>query len=421
MTSPLILKSTGDVTQDTQNLMHAITQHMHVHLVCDNYVPFRINRTLELTRNGQRVSGINPWATVIEWCGDPTNACVFKICQAQYVSVQDIMIRPGYWHTDRMVSCEGGYAIHVTGHKLGAAWLGSAYVCIQNVCVFDMWNGMHVEGGAEHRLTRVQLRALRGTCGILFKAEQKSHSLYRCIVEDLVADAAHYANTQIKWINFNSYSYSLRIDGAALMHGGHGIHMGDDVAAGDSYPMWVFANDLECDHNHSHAVQLCAGEGFQCGESWLGSSMTGCGLVTCLTWRGDLALTTTRIYGNAQQGVRLDVGKVTQMASMLVGDNSAQQPSAHAGIQVGAACSHVRISGYSGDCVGVSGNNQSYGVLIARGAQHVDVSDLNVTGNQLAGYADHTTNGSQVKLPHTGPCATDDGWLCRLWRWIMPL
>lgn len=390
MTQITTLIPTGDPVLDTQQIKQALAQYNRVQLDGAGYTPFRVMETIVLNRAGQELVGIQPWSTVIEWCGDPSQACVFAIEQAQYVRLANMMIRPAYMDTPQEVACTGGDTIHLRG----APWSDGRWVCatlcaIENVWIHRMWNGIWVQGGGEHRLKRIQLRALRGSQGVRMFGTRPEEKLFRIIIEDIVADQGEVPNKHIKWIDFNSYSYSLRLDAAALMNGGYGVHMGDDLCTGDSYPMWIIANDVECDHCHLGGVHLAAGEGFQCGESWLGSSITGHGVACVDAWRGDFALSTTRLYGNALNGVHLAVGEVAVCDNVLVGDNSAWSPGQHAGVWLGPQVKDVRLSGFSGDCVGVVGNNQSYGLEIAQGAQRYAVTDLSTHGNLKGDILDH--------------------------------
>lgn len=374
----IILTPTGDVNQDTRNLQQAVAQHQQVVLDCQSGVhqSYMINDTITLDRSGQRLVGVNPWSTCVVWQGDPQKS-VFEIKGAQYVSVSNMHIMSEDWQSPKNTSATWAIKIGMNGA------IPSSYSEVNNVWIHGVKNGVQIDGGVEHRLTRLQLRALTGTKGVWLKgsAQQK---LYRCIMSDIVADCGEYNNTQMDWITMDSFAYSLRIDNAALMNGRRGVVMTDSAQTGSSYPTWILANDLETDHTTESGVWLEAGEGFYAGESWLGSSIRGDGLTTCAAWRGDLGISNSRLFGNHAHGINLMAGKGATVVGTTVGDNGAGTAGAAEayGILVGDATTATTIGNcHLGDAVGVVGNNQAYGLKIKSSALDVTYKGNICTGN----------------------------------------
>lgn len=377
------IKPSGNTTTDTNAILKAIRAGSNVQLGDGVYF---LNQTVRFTASGQTIRGVNPWATTIEWAGEG-DAPVFEVVDHQYVSIERMMIRPFGWAQDTQNRSITGYAISISRDAATPA-----YTLINNVFLHSMHNGININGATETRLNRINLRSLTGAAGITYAGQGKGDAgSYRCVIDDLVAaNDSDLVNNTINWIVFDSYAYSLVINKAALMNGAHGVLM-QNSAGNDGYPMWIFANDLECDHNSKDAIRLDGGEGCQIVNSWLGSSMGGAGLFAGPSWRGDLSLSNSRVYGNARVGVDLAAGSGAVLNGNLIGDNGVIAPGTYSGICIGWNTRGVTVTGNRiGDLVGVAGNSQLHGILVDQGAKDFVISSNVVNGNQGRGIKDAT-------------------------------
>ncbi|MBP0446552.1 hypothetical protein J8J14_17395 [Roseomonas sp. SSH11] len=389
-----VIKPSGSVEEDTARLTELAQRARQIFFDPGSGQPLRLNRTIRFGLAGQRFWGSAPWASTVEWHGDPDKATVFALRGNQYMSISNMMIRPGHWGTPQEIRMRAGAAITIEDENGTSA----AFCELDNIFIHAMADGVLVGGGAEHRIRRLQLRKLRGRKGLRFFAPSKARALYRCIVDDMVSAEAE--SPEYDAIDHNSYSYSVEVDKAALLNGGRGYTMADDVADGASYPMWAFAQDLETDHTAQGGVELWAGEGFEAVTSWFGSSLGGAGLLAGGAWRGDLALSACRIYGNAREGMSITAGKGAALSGLLVGDNGVMRPGSMAGILIGGQAENISIAAScSGDMVGVRGNAQGWGVILHDKPRRVNLSSFGtLEGNQRGKILNETRTVQHEEL-----------------------
>lgn len=378
----IVLRSTGDPAADTAAIEQAVAAGYR-DILLDGRQPWRLLRTIVLQAGGQTVRGVSRRATSVEWCGDPADATAFRLRRQQEMRVTTMTIRPCRMGQPDELVATGGAAVVIepaalpdgTGAVIAPGWSE-----VSDLWVMRLWDGVHVLGATETRLKGLRLWDLRGWNGVLIRGTA-AHRVYRVVIEDMVGGGPTHGG--VVWVNQNSYAYSVVLDRAALVQGGVGVRMADDVAAGDSYPMWLFAYDLETDHTAWHGVDLQAGEGFLCSVCWLGSSVQGFGAVAHSAWRGDLTITGSRVYGNGGHGVALLAGRGAHLAASLVGDNGTLAPGVYSGVLVGAGTRATTILGSTiGDLVGVAGNAQGWGVAIEAGADEVVAIGNVLTGNR---------------------------------------
>jgi hypothetical protein len=395
-----VIRPSGSVETDTARLTEAARTARRIFLDPGDGQPFRLDQTVRFRLPGQRIWGSGPWASVIEWHGDPAAATVLSLCGGQYIALTDLMIRPAGWGTPEEARITGGAAVTIEPEGGVAA----AFCELGNLFIHSMGEGVRVAGGAEHRISRLHLRRLRGRKGLQFLAASRETALYRCIVDDIVS--AEPENPAYDAIDQNSYCYSVEVNKAALLGGGTGYAMRDEVSDGASYPMWAFAQDLETDHTAGNGVELQAGEGFEAVTSWFGSSLHGAGLAAGAAWRGDLALSACRLYGNAREGLSLTAGKGAALSGLLIGDNGTAEPGALAGILVAGNAENVSVAASCcGDMVGVRGNAQGWGVLLRGGPRRVNLSTFGtLVGNQRGKIRNETRTVQHEEIvgPHLG-------------------
>ncbi|SHJ29003.1 hypothetical protein SAMN02745194_02201 [Roseomonas rosea] len=402
-----VIKPSGSVEEDTARLTELARTTRQIFFDPGDGQPLRLNRTVAFRLAGQRFWGSAPWANTVEWHGDPAQATVLSLRGNQYMSIANMMIRPAGWGTPDALRVTGGAAITIEDED-GAS---PAFCELDNILIHGMGDGVLVRGGAEHRIRRLHLRNLRGRKGLQFLARCRATALYRCIVEDLVS--AEPESPEYDAIDQNSYSYSVEVSKAALLGGGCGYAMRDDIADGGSYPLWAFAQDLETDHTAKGGVELRAGEGFEAVTSWFGSSLGSAGLLTEDAWRGDLALSACRIYGNAREGMSLAAGKGAALSGLLVGDNGVMRPGALAGILIGGGAENISIAASCcGDMVGVRGNAQGWGVILRGTPRRVNLSTFGtLEGNQRGKILNETRTVRHDELagPHLSEASIREG------------
>lgn len=256
--------------------------------------------------------------------------------------------------------------------------------CIDTVRIDDSTTGVSVMSSTETDIRNLTLRNLTGSYGILVAGVDGAPS-YRTVLDNIRADNPDNGNADTAWILVDSYAHTIVIDKAALLHGKHAIWMQDRAnrpatsgSGMDSFARWVFATDLEADHNYQDAVKLEAGEGAFISSSWLGSSITGHGIIAMSQFRGEVALSTTRIMGNNQSGMRIVAAGNYTLSSCFIGDNGTQ------GIDIDNPQAQIAVSAcVIGDVVGSTGNNQQYGIYVNAG--HLTESANIINGNRTGG------------------------------------
>jgi hypothetical protein len=209
---------------------------------------------------------------------------------------------------------------------------------------------------------------------------------------------------------FDSWVHSLIITACAFLNGGTAVYMTDYANTTGSYPTWLHAFDLECDHQWNTAVILNGGEGCFITTSWIGSSLSGNGLVTMPPspstgvsgWRGELLLSNSRIMGNAQTGILLNGGVDACINNCAIGDNGGQTPNTYNGITVASGVSKFSITGNKiGDAIGTTFNGQAYGVYIfSGGSDYYQVIGNILYGNTVGQIGDFG-NGSNKIVQNT--------------------
>jgi hypothetical protein len=208
--------------------------------------------------------------------------------------------------------------------------------------------------------------------------------------------------TSLQWIVQDSFAYSLVIQKAAVINGYRGFAQFDGVASGSSYPIWCWADGLECDHSYSENVLLSGGEGFYASLSWFGSAMTGNAVTVGSSHKGEVTFASgTRIAAAWQHGIYYAAGpRACLIDGAFIGANSVAGSGTYHGVLIDTAAAGVQISGAKiGLLPGIGTNNQGYGVnnlSSVAGALRIDAAtDLsgNVTGavnGVYSGFVDNT-------------------------------
>jgi len=215
------------------------------------------------------------------------------------------------------------------------------------------------------------------------------------------------------WIVQDSYSYSLVINEAALLHGARGFAQIDSAATGTSYPVWCYAWDLECDHNFLGGVTQFAGENIVLNGSWLGSTLNGNGFTAGPSGRGEIYIGAgTRIMGCAFNGVSINAGPTAIIIDgCFIGVNSNAAAAVYHGISVQANASKFQITNNKiGTLPATAGNLQAYGVFIAVGTSNeYVVTNNNLIGNATGGMLDNGTGATRVLSNNIGFVSQSQG------------
>ena len=217
---------------------------------------------------------------------------------------------------------------------------------------------------------------------------------------------------------YGSYAHSLIVESSAFLWGGTAVLMVDTVGApydaSYSFPTWLHAFDLECDHQANNSIVLSGGEGCFITTSWIGANYYGNGIVTAAegNWRSELLVTNSRIHSCAQFGILLDKGFGACINNNVIAYNSAKFPGLYAGVGVGSGISKFAITGnnitndtsFTG-----TGTPQAYGVLVVAGSSdYYQIVGNVINNNTIANIQDGGTGtnkfvqGASSPLP-TGP------------------
>lgn len=203
----------------------------------------------------------------------------------------------------------------------------------------------------------------------------------------LVARAIH-------WFHMDSYAYSARIKrGSALLNGYRSIFMDDSAASGSSYPVWLWF-DGESDHAYENSVYLFKGKSFYGTGAWVGSSLTGRGVIIDSGFQGDVSFDPgSRIAGNWLDGVLLQAGPVNcRFLGALIEDNSQAASGTYHGINVGSTASYFIVSGCR-----ITGSRQGYAVIVPAAASDRYIITNNVVqGNATGGISDGGTGSNKT-------------------------
>ena len=173
--------------------------------------------------------------------------------------------------------------------------------------------------------------------------------------------------SELTWVNQDNYAYSVTMKQGALINGAYSIRMMDTAATGTSYPIWCYVDNVDTDHPYWAGIYADRGEGLYVTQSWHGSTLGGHGINLRSNFRGDVAISNSRIYGNLQHGIFVNCPNVIINGNQI-GDNSAAVANTYDGIIVAANINNFSITGNMvGDSVSVAGNNQKYGIEVTAG------------------------------------------------------
>jgi hypothetical protein len=408
---------------DTAAIQAALNTNKNVYMPAGNY---RVTSGLVMKSDGQRLYGESGagWLTVIEWAGaNGTNT--ITISGLQHCVIESINIRR-----------RGGSSAMTSGYGvlIQEDGIKDAYFCQIRTCkIIQTGNGVSF-CGTGHQIVDCELRNfdINGH-GIKYFGLSKARPSTRAVIFRVVIDNSDTIKggaTNFIHVLYQSYASSLIIEASAFLYGGTAIYMEDNIGAAYtqdnySFPTWIHAFDLECDHQWNDAVRLYGGEGFFITSSWIGSTYTGNGIVTNVNWRGELLVTNSRIWGNAQFGILINAGISSCINNNVIAYNSSGSAGGYvglyAGVGVGSNVSKFSITGnhitndtsfiLPGGGSSPLTPTQGYGIFIVGGTTDFyqivgNVINNNITANILDGATsatnkivqDYTVNGGGLKM-----------------------
>jgi hypothetical protein len=198
----------------------------------------------------------------------------------------------------------------------------------------------------------------------------------------------------------DNYSNSLTGVCCAFLNGNIGFKMSDTANTGSSYPSWAYFYDLEIDHSYYAGASLGAGLGFHTDGCWIGSVYTGNGVEFVSNWKGESNIQDTRIVGNGQHGILVNVGTEAKIANSFININSASSSGSYNGVTVAANINRFTICGNSvGLIPPFTSSGQSYGIYVSAGTSDYYIIQGNLgqgtTGNVNGTYSDNGTGANK--------------------------
>jgi hypothetical protein len=202
--------------------------------------------------------------------------------------------------------------------------------------------------------------------------------------------------SNLTWLQMDNYSNSLTGVCCAFLNGNVGFKMNDTANTGSSYPSWAYFYDLEIDHSYYAGASLEAGLGFHTDGCWIGSVYTGNGIEFVSNWKGESNIQDTRIVGNGQHGILINVGTEAKVANSFININSASSSGSCNGVTVAANINRFTICGNSvGLIPPFTSSGQSYGIYVSAGTSDYYIIQGNLgqgtTGNVNGTYSDNGT------------------------------
>ena len=213
---------------------------------------------------------------------------------------------------------------------------------------------------------------------------------------------------------YDSYAHSLIVSACAFLWGGTAVRMRDSenepyTPAEYSFPTWLHAFDLECDHQSNGSIILEGGEGCFITTSWIGANYNGSGILTTGNWRSELLVTNSRIHSCAQFGILLNVGFSSCISNNAIVYNSAKFPGLYAGIGVGSNASRFTIT-----CNNITNDTsflmrdppgsstfvpltpvQGYGIyIVGNPTDYYQIVGNVINGNTVANISDNATSAT---------------------------
>jgi hypothetical protein len=226
------------------------------------------------------------------------------------------------------------------------------------------------------------------------------------------AQVLNIGKLQIGFAGTNTSSVGLLVDGdadtinadtVAVVNGSVGcqIQNSTNLVAG---PQFVTVLNFQSQSAQTAGLSINGGSSgtaatgsHEFGALYVQGCKAGPG-VTINAQARDIALMGGQVTSNFQQGI-LNNGRYVRVMGLRVSNNSLSGTASYPGIEMGSTSkSTTIIGGLSGQAVGISANNQSYGILIDSGSVKTIVAGIDLTGNQSGPISDGAgdTNSSYL-------------------------
>ena len=349
-----------------------------------------------ITAEGCNIVGSGRGATVIANYSTSGNTMTL----ANYsITIEDIKFAPA------VARAAGAYEL---------ALVQASWSVVRNIFIYGSDSkyvncGIRIYSSSTCWLENINLRGLGGLYGIYVGGsgavtgtspnQSGPDGTYGCYIKGMVADVGDTTNTT--WICFDSWANSLSLMQCALLNAAYGVRMIDNsntsvTVNGNvsySYPQFLYAVDLECDHNNYGGVFLDNGVGVYIGTSWIGSCLLGDGIHFSSTFPGDASIVNTRVMGNHYSGILVDGGTDINITGCTVANNSTVGSGTAHDINVANGMTRFMISNCrTGTIAPFASSNSGYGIFIGSSCDY-----FSATGNLCYGTVTGTLyNGSGV-------------------------
>lgn len=265
------------------------------------------------------------------------------------------------------------------------------YVARQNNTAYSIGDLAHVGG-------RIYVCTVAGTTGGTAPTS-KGVSVSDRTVTDGTVTWKYLGTTSLTWVCQDSFAYTVGVSSARLINGAYGMRMIDGAATGSSFPTWLRATDVDCDHCIIGGVTLSRGEDFMATDLWVSSTQGGNGVTVASTHRGGVRIINSEINFSAQNGILFDSGPSGNFViGSQIGHNSRSSFGAHHGINFGSTAILATVANNRLDSRPTStSNDQGWGVLInsATNNRYVITNNQGV-GNQNGLISDTTNNATRI-------------------------
>ena len=191
--------------------------------------------------------------------------------------------------------------------------------------------------------------------------------------------------SDLTWLTQDNYANSIGASNVVLLNGNIGFTMADGANTGTSYPSWAYFYDLEVDHSYTTGVNLLGGLGFHATTTWIGSVLTGNGVLLASPYKGETILKDCRVVGNAEHGVLVNTGENFLASGCIFANNSNKTTTTYSGITVANSITEFQILGnMTGYITPFTSSQQQYGINIGTSCDFFIVANNLARGNVTA-------------------------------------
>lgn len=401
----------GDgVHDDTAAIQQAIGQAQRqgggvVYLPIGNY---RVSASLSINSNAITIQGVGIGinnGTAIQVDG---NFDAISIANPSFrVTVRDLELS-----TAANFTPTSGWAIKIDDCQ---------QVLVENVYIFNLFNGVGGFGASTISCYRVHLKSLVGDYGFYMTGNSASNpaNVFDCVSCHVTSCASAQAYT------IDNYANTFRLRGCASNANAYGVVMQNTSGIAANAPAIVIAQDLEIDHNTQDAMYLDAGSDLQVSNLWI-SSCTSHGIHVTSGFGAQLIVSNALIEFNGKDGIHLNGGQQIQMEQlningnqengiyvntsgrvqldqMLVFNNSQASLGSYQGVQITGGTSNVAISNSRVGAINGASNTHGSNILIQGGSgNNIRVNNNDVRGALYYNLLNQATGSDNLIVNNLG-------------------